>query len=42
MKLKEVESLRNNIPTVIQHCQLTLLQVVNGSDMGMAKDVLVN
>jgi hypothetical protein len=41
MKLKEVESLSNNRPTVIQHCELTL-QVVHGSDMGMAKDVRVN
>ena len=41
IKLKEVESLRNNRLTVTQHLKL-ILQVVHGSGMGTAKDVLVD
>jgi len=41
IKLKEVESLRNNRSIVTQHFKL-ILQVVHGSSMGTAKDVLVD
>ena len=37
----EVESLRNNRPIVTQHFKL-ILQVVHGSGMRKAKDVLVD
>ena len=41
IKLKEVESLRNNRPTVTKHFKL-ILHVVHGSGMGTAKDVQVD